>query len=90
MSLELSNKSKPKKLYVNSYSIGPESGVLIGDYDISLSDFLLVAQYVLICTELRKGDPRLQFLETVKSMKKVKGLKPGETRLLPVPKSKKK
>jgi hypothetical protein len=54
--------------------------VFIGEYEVSLVDFLKAAKYVLTNTDLEPNDPRLQFVKCVQSIKKVDGNNPGKTR----------
>lgn len=80
MSLVLDRDTKPEGL---SVSFPPWIGapILLGDYEISLEDFLILAEYVLTNTDLSPDDPRLQFVKCIKSMKEVDGYNPGRRHL---------
>jgi len=80
MSLILTMGSKPNRLVVKTRS-GSDSTVHLGKYQISLVDFLVMAEYVLTNTELNLNDPRIQFLKIVRSMKQTDGYMPGRKRL---------
>ena len=84
MSLSLDLGTKPR-LEVQTFECDPGGGntkiVYLGEYEISLEDFLCMADYVLTNTDLKPNDPRLQFVKCVQSMKKVKGYNPGRERL---------
>ncbi len=88
MSLSLDLGTKPEGLEVKTFgqTIGPDplQMVYIGDYKISMKDFLCAAEYVLTNTDLEPDDPRLQFLKCVRSMKIVKGYNSGGKRLKPL------
>ncbi len=58
-----------------------ETKVRLGWYDISMKDFLFVVEHLLTDTDLEPNDPRLQFVECVKSMKKIQGRYVGGKRL---------
>ena len=74
MSLCLENGSK--------VVIDPINDIIFLDgHELSLLDLLAMARYVLTNTDLKPGDPRLQFLQYVQSMKQVKGYNPGQMRL---------
>jgi len=72
MSLRLTCGTKPNGLSVKTVGVGIDT-VFLGDYEISLKDFLFAAHYVLTNTNLEEGDPRLQFVESVRTMQVVKG-----------------
>ncbi len=75
MSLTLSN-SKPDDLEVKTHSsiLDPRGTVMLGDYEISFTDFLAMAWYVLTNTDLHGlMDPRIQFVQAVKKMEIVPG-----------------
>ena len=78
MSLSLNLGTKPAGLQVKTWG---SKTVYLGDYEISMKDFLSAAEYVLTNTDLEPKDPRLQFVKCVKSIKKVKGYKLGQKRL---------
>ncbi len=71
MSLFLNDGSMPE-VSLKTFGMGKEN-VFLGDYEISLKDFLRAAHYVLTNTNLTENDPRPQFLECVRSMIEVKG-----------------
>jgi hypothetical protein len=55
--------------------------VFLGDYEISLEDFLAAAEYVLTNTDLEPSDPRILFVKYVRSMKEVDGYNLDRKRL---------
>ena len=59
----------------------PLQVVHLGEYEISMKDFLCTAEYVLTNTDLEVDDPRLQFVRCVKSMEIVNGYNPDGKRL---------
>lgn len=72
MSLVLSN-SKPDGLTAKTFgdlcrSNSGEQVVIIGDYVIPMSDFVVLVMYVLTNSELDENDPRLQLVAQVKNM----------------------
>lgn len=79
MSLKLDSGSKPKGLFIKTF--GFDDTILLGDYKISMLDFLLAAKYVLTNTDLEPNDHRLKFIEVVKKMKLVDGWDPEKKRL---------
>lgn len=83
MSLALGLGTKPADLEVKTFGHGlMGSTVFIGDYEISLMDFLAAAEYVLTNTDLKPNDdPRLQFVKCVESMKEVDGYNADMKRL---------
>lgn len=84
MSLVLGHGTKPRGLEVKIHGLPSLSKrVFLGDYDISLGDFLAVAEYVLTNTDLRPRDPRRRFVRRVRSMREVDGYNPGGRRLEP-------
>lgn len=81
--MQLDMGTKPQGLTVKTYSwgMGDLSGVVfVGDYEISLPDFLAVASYVLTNTDLAPDDPRRQFVQHVAAMKAVGGFNQGGER----------
>lgn len=73
MSLSLNQGTKPEGLEVKSRSITDDT-IVIGDYEISMRDFLAAAYYALTNTNLKSAeDPRLQFVKCVASMMVVEG-----------------
>jgi hypothetical protein len=90
MSLSLDRGTKPVGLRIKTYGLGPLEKlgqkvdvVYLGDYEISLKDFLFAADYVLTNTDLRPNDPRLTFVEHVQSMKVVETFNPNGSHLEP-------
>ena len=84
MSLVLGSGTKPHGLEVKIHGLSSLSKrVLLGDYDISLGDFLGVVEYVLTNTDLQPRDPRRRFVRRVGSMREVDGYNPGGKRLEP-------
>jgi len=73
MSLNLAG-SKPEGVYVSTES---DEKVHLGGHgisiDISMTDFLFAAEYVLTNAPLVPNDPRLIFVEHVRFMKEVEG-----------------
>jgi hypothetical protein len=81
MTLLLERGTQPEGLGVKTLG-GPLGNIVfLGNYQISLEDFLFAAEYVLTNTNLKSNDPRLQFVKCVKSMKKVEGFGSGGKRL---------
>ncbi len=56
--------------------------VLIGDYRVSLLDFLLMVEYVLQNTDLEPDDPRLIFIERVRKIRQGPGWMRKQRRLV--------
>lgn len=82
MTLSLDLGTKPAGLEVRTYGFDPlGSTVFLGEYEISLKDFLAAAHYVLINTDLEPDDPRPRFVECIRSMSEVKGFNSGGKRL---------
>jgi hypothetical protein len=79
MSLLLTEGTRPHGLRTKAW--GPT--ILVGEYQISLEDFLALTLYVLMNTDLEAKDPRLSFLEFVRRLKEVDGYNPGGRRLAP-------
>jgi len=73
MSLVLERGTKPAGLRIKTLGLLLGDPVWIGDYEISMEDFLFAAHYVLTNTNLRPNDPRLQFVKSVQAMKVVPG-----------------
>lgn len=67
MSLALEYGTKPHGLRVHTLGFRPEI-VEIGDYQLSIEDFLLTAFYVLTNTNLTNNDQRLQFVKSIQNM----------------------
>lgn len=82
MSLRLVLGTKPANLEIKTFGFGPMGNtVYLGDYEVSLEDFLVAAKYVLTNTDLEPNDPRLQFVRCVQSMKEVEGYNPNREHL---------
>jgi len=76
MSLRLAMGTKPLNLEIKTSGLTP-TVVFLGDYEISLEDWIEATMYVLTNTDLEKDDPRLQFLDRVKRLKVVTGFNLG-------------
>lgn len=80
MSLTL-DSSTPEKLMVKTCGIKFEVGedkhreqvVMIGDYEIPMSDFCTAVHYVITNTDLDTNDPRIGLVASVASAKIVPG-----------------
>ena len=84
MTLSLDLGTKPPGLVVKTYGLDSLRNIVnLGDYEISLLDFLLAAEYVLTNTALEPNDPRLQFVKCVQSMREVDGHNPNKKHLEP-------
>ena len=82
MSLRLDMGTKPAGLEVKTYGFGSmRQTVYLGNYEISIEDFLVVAEYVLTNTDLYPNDPRVQFVTCVQSMREIDGYNPNGKRL---------
>lgn len=74
--------TQPAGLEVKTFGFGSMGNTVhLGDYEISIEDFLVAAEYVLTDTDLEPNDPRLQFVKCVQSMKQADGYNPGRKRL---------
>ena len=83
MTLALENGTKPDGLQTKVHDLfGNKDIVMIGDYTLSMEDFLSLAAYALNNTDLKKDDPRLQFVEHVRNMEVVEGWDEGGKKLL--------
>lgn len=59
-----------------------EKTIFFGDYEISLSDFMHAAMYVLTNTDLvGDSDPRLRFLREARLLEETVGFDPNRRRL---------
>jgi len=84
MTLVLGRGTKPENLEIKTYGLLSLSGIVhLGEYEISLEDFLSAALYVLTNTNLGPNDPRPEFVRCVQSMKEVDGYGSREKRLEP-------
>ena len=82
MSLILKMGTQPAVLEVKTFGFGSMGNTVhLGDYEITIEDFLVATEYVLTNTDLVSNDPRLQFVKCVQSMKGVAGWNPGRKRL---------
>lgn len=83
MSLFLDLGTKPAGLKVKTEGTirSMVNTVFLGDYKISLEDFLVAAAYVLTNTDLEPNDSRLQFVQYVRSMRIIEGYNRGKKRL---------
>lgn len=69
MTLILSG-SKPADLGIKTFETDGSTKIFLGDYEISLEDFLAMTHYVLTNTWLSGDtDPRLDFVECVRAMR---------------------
>lgn len=79
MSYKLNGKGTSPGLEIKTHGIlfgGNDLVILSGRkfiLEISVEDFLFAAHYVLTNTDLRKNDPRIQFVRCIKKMKRVSG-----------------
>jgi hypothetical protein len=55
--------------------------VFLGDYEISIEDFVCMVKYFMTNTDIYSGDPRLELLEWMKSLTEVDGFNPKGKRL---------
>lgn len=82
MPLNLVLGTEPKGLEVRTRVISPLLHiVLVGEYQISMPDFLMMAEYVLTNSDLERDDMRRRFVKTVQSMQEVEGDNLGKKRL---------
>ncbi len=79
MSIFLDQGTAPAGLEVKTYGI-LNNLVRIGEYQLSLKDFLRAAEYVLTNTDLEADDLRIRFVERIQSIRKVYGHNPQEKR----------
>ena len=79
MSLALNLGTKPDGLVIKT--LGLDDIIILGDYEISMKDFFLAAEYVLANSDLMPDDPRLQFVKCVQAMRETDGWNPGGKRL---------
>ncbi len=79
MSLRLVQGTRPEDLRIEFGQMSDDT-VMLGDYEISLKDFLLAAHYVLTNSDLAMYDPRIQFVECVQRMLRVSEFNPGGER----------
>ena len=85
MSLALNQGTLPANLDVKTYPelTGLADIVWLGEYEISVVDFLAAAEYVLTNTDIRQNgsDPRIEFVDRVKWMNLVPGYNTNRQRL---------
>ncbi len=74
MSMLLNRGTTPKDLEVKTYDA---DFVILGDYKLSLFDFLAAVEYVLENANLETGDLRLEFLEKMQNAGVVPGWGPS-------------
>jgi len=79
MSLILERGTSPTGLSIKTHPFSDT--VYLGDYEISMEDFLISAHYVLTNTDIKPDDPRLQFVKCVQSMREVSGFNSSQKRL---------
>jgi len=83
MTLLLERGTKPANLGIKTIGFGDLGNtVFLGEYEISLEDFLFAAEYVLTNTNLGPTDPRRQFVKCVQFMTEVEGYNGPMTRRL--------
>ena len=88
MSLILDDpNTKPRGLAVKTHGASRLNNTVFFSHpgaewmEISLTDFLAAAHYVLTNADLGPDDPRRQFVECVQKMREVPGYNQNETRL---------
>lgn len=83
MSMLLNMGTQPAGLEIRTQEEGSAgtTTIFLGDYKISLKDFLTATKFVLTNTDLKPNDPRLRFVRCVQSMQKIQGYNPGRKRL---------
>lgn len=84
MSLRLDDPgTTPQNLVVKTFGHALDGNkVHLGQYEITLEDFLVAALYVLTNTELiGPEDPRMKFMDLVRSIQQVPGFEAGTSRL---------
>lgn len=83
MTLVLDRGTRPKGLEVKTTG-APTIGILLGDYELSMEDFLLAAAYVLTNSDLEgeeEEDPRRQFVIFASSLQEQPSTNVDKTRL---------
>ncbi|MCK4996749.1 hypothetical protein KAS08_00450 [Candidatus Pacearchaeota archaeon] len=81
MSLILNQGTKPENLRVMTPATSFSKLIFIGDYEITMKDFVELMNYVLTNTDLRSDDPRIKFINNVKKAKIVPGWNKGGSRI---------
>lgn len=69
MSLSLDLGTKPVGLLVKTWGFGPDDPVRIGEYEVSMPDFVEMVKYVLTNTNLQPDDPRFALVAWVKQLR---------------------
>ena len=85
MSMVLNLGTKPEGLSIKTHGIDSLPAVYLGDYEISMKDFFIAAEYVLTNTDLVPNDPRLQFVKRTQSMQEVDGYSASAKRFMVPP-----
>lgn len=80
MSFSLCNGTRPNGLLVKTFGLSEEV-VFLGEYQLSLNDFLAAVRYVLTNADLIPGDPRLAFIAWVRRLEAAPGWNRDGTRL---------
>lgn len=78
MSLEVKDSVNGRTITILTYLA---QDVRIGVHDVTLQDFMLIAEYVLINTDLIENDPRIVFLKRIENVHLVDGWAEGKKRL---------
>jgi hypothetical protein len=82
MPLILDQGTKPDGLAIKVWDLKSRGNIVfLGDYEITMKDFVDAAEYVLTITDLEPDDPRLQFVKYVQSIREVEGYNAGRKRL---------
>ena len=81
MSPRLALGTKPNGLEIKTFGLMGDNTVYLGDYEISLVDFLCAAEYVLTNSDLQQNDPRRQFVRCIQSMREIEGFNMNGRRL---------
>jgi len=76
MSISLVHGTKPAGLEVKTWGPIFRNIVFLGDYEISMEDFLFAVEYVLTNADLEPDDPRIDFVKRVQLMQEAPGLNP--------------
>lgn len=82
MSLILNQGTKPEGLEIKTWGMEGFPDVQLGEYEISMADFMEAALYVLTNTDLEDTDPRMDFLRRIKSIETGPGYMSGRRRLV--------
>lgn len=76
MSMRLDQGTVPEGLEVKTWDT---DSVVLGDYRISIADFLATVEYVLENANLEPNDPRIEFLEKMQNAGIVPGWGPSHS-----------